>query len=287
MSAGSAAAVSPTSWSRPDRRVRTVAPGQEGLCCCVLGPLECVVDGVAVHPGGPSPRRLLAALSAARGVPVADSTLVELVWRGCAPPDALSALRVLVSRLRSALGSDSRSRLRREVVGYSLDLPDGATDHGRFRTAVELGRRRLADGRPREAIGAFDAAQALWRGQPWPELEDAPLAIGARAGLVELLEVAVEEGQAAQLELGDAAYAVATLSAAVITAPYRERRWELLALGLYRSARQAEALWQLRRARTVLVELGRRPGPALGEMERRILAHDPTLEVPGPAWSLV
>ena len=285
MSAGFADAVSPTVWARPDRRVRLVVPGREGLCVRVLGPLECAVDGVEVHLGGPTPRRLLAALSAARGAPVADAALVELVWRGCPPPDAVGAPRVLVSRLRSALGPDARHRLRRDQAGYVFDLPDVATDHGRFRAAVELGRRLLAEGLLCDAVGAFETARALWRGQPWPELDDAPLAVGARAGLVELLAVAEEEAQAAHLALGDTATAVAALSAAVITAPYRERRWELLVLGLYRGARQAEALAQLRRARGVLAgDLGCRPGPALRELERRILAQDPALELPGAAW---
>jgi len=286
--AGYPATVSPTAWARPDRRVRPVDPGQAGLYCRVLGPLECAVDGVTVHLGGPTPRRLLAALSAAHGVPVADAALAELVWQGRPTPEAVAALRVLVSRLRSALGPDARCRLHRDSAGYSLDLPDAATDHGRFRASVGLGRRLLAEGAPSEAIGVLEAALALWRGQPWPELDDAPLATGARAGLVELREVAVEEVQAAHLELGDVATAVAALSAAVITAPYRERRWELLALGLYRSARQAHALAQLRRARSVFLgELGVRPGPALCELERRILAHDPTLQLPGPARATV
>jgi DNA-binding SARP family transcriptional activator len=273
---------------RSDRPVRSVAAVEAGLYCRVLGPLECTVDGVEVPLGGPTPRRLVAALSAAHGVPVADAALVELAWRGSAPPEAISALRVLVSRLRSALGPAARDQLRRGPGGYSLALPDGATDHGRFRASVGRGRRLLAKGQPREALAAFEASLALWRGQPWTELDDALLAVEARGGLVELREVAVEEAQAARLELGDAATAVAALSAAVITAPYRERRWELLALGLYRGARQAEALAQLRRARTVLAgELGIRPGPVLCELERRILAHDPALELPGPVRARV
>jgi DNA-binding SARP family transcriptional activator len=281
---GYGGAVGPTGWARPERRVGPVDPGRAGLDCRVLGPLECAVDGVGVQLGGPTPRRLFAALSAARGAPVADAALVELVWRGRPVTDAVAALRVLVSRLRSALGPEARCRLHRDTAGYSLDLPDGATDHGRFRASVGRGRRLLAEGSPAEAIGVFEAALALWRGQPWPELDDAPLAAGARASLLELREVAVEEAQAAHLELGDVGTAVAALSAAVITAPYRERRWELLALGLYRGARQAHALAELRRARSVLAgELGVRPGPALCELERRILAQDPTLLLPDPA----
>jgi YVTN family beta-propeller protein len=49
-------------------------------------------------------------------------------------------------------------------------------------------------------------------------------------------------------------------------------------LALYRSGRQAEALDAYRRARQTLVsQLGIEPGPELRDLERRILAHDPTL----------
>ena len=53
-------------------------------------------------------------------------------------------------------------------------------------------------------------------------------------------------------------------------------------LALYRSGRQAEALGTYRNARATLVEeLGIEPGEELRELERAILAHDPTLA--GPA----
>ena len=54
--------------------------------------------------------------------------------------------------------------------------------------------------------------------------------------------------------------------------PYRERGWEQLALTLYRSGRQAEALDACRRARAVLVEdLGVEPGPGLQTLQDRLL----------------
>ena len=49
-------------------------------------------------------------------------------------------------------------------------------------------------------------------------------------------------------------------------------------LGLYRCGRQAEALEVYRAARETLVEeLGISPGPALRELEARILRQDPDL----------
>jgi DNA-binding SARP family transcriptional activator len=48
---------------------------------------------------------------------------------------------------------------------------------------------------------------------------------------------------------------------------------------LYRAGRQAEALEAYRQARRALVDdLGIEPGPALQELERAILRHDPSLD---------
>ena len=51
-------------------------------------------------------------------------------------------------------------------------------------------------------------------------------------------------------------------------------------LALYRSGRQAEALAAYRDARATLVEeLGLEPGEELSELQRRILVHDPALDL--------
>jgi len=261
---------------------RDVAPTPQ-LTCRVLGPLEVEIDGVVVDLRGRRPRRLLAALIAAGGSPVADSVLAEVVWGAVAPTNVVNALQVLVSRLRSALGPGGRHHLRRHPLGYSFaPLPD-TTDHSRFSRFVNDGRRWLTEGEAQKAADAFGSALALWRGHPWPELDNSQVASSSRARLVELRELAVEELQSARLKLGDTATAVAALSEAVAQAPYRERRWELLALGLYRGGRQAHALAALRRVRELLVdELGIEPAPALRELERRMLHHDPALILATP-----
>jgi predicted ATPase/DNA-binding SARP family transcriptional activator len=253
------------------------------LFCRVLGPLEVEIDGAVADLGGRVPRRLLAALTTTVGKPVPDDLLAELVWGDDQPAMIVNSLRVVVSRLRTALGP-ARDCIDRTPNGYLLI--DGQTDHRRFSELVATGIEQMADRQEAAAVGSFQAALSLWRGEPWSNLGEAVAVTAARSRLQELQLVAVEELQAALLAVGETARAVAALTEAVAEAPFRERRWELLALGLYRSGRQAHALAELRRLRQLLVtELGVEPGPRLRELERRMLDHDPDLllvEAPGP-----
>jgi predicted ATPase/DNA-binding SARP family transcriptional activator len=244
----------------------------------VLGSLVVEVDGAVVALGGGLQRRLVAGLLAGERRPVGDVALAELVWGDGAVPADPNAVRVVVSRARAPMGVDGRDALRRTPTGYLLDVPAECTDHGRFADLVGQGTQRLAADGASGAIEIFEAALGLWRGEPWAELGGALLVAGVVARLRELREVAVEELAAARLALGETSAAVAALSEAAVAAPYRERRWELLALGLYRAGRQEQALAELRRVRRLLAEeLGTEPGPALRLMEQRVLAQDPGL----------
>jgi predicted ATPase/DNA-binding SARP family transcriptional activator len=244
----------------------------------VLGAIEVEIDGVDVALGGPTPRRLLAALSTMAGRSMSDDLLAELLWGDDQPTDVPAALRVIVHRLRQTLGPNGRQVVQRTTSGYALMISPEQTDHGRFDELVSAGNHELQTGAADRAVKSFEAALSLWRGQPWAELGEAVQISGGRNRLVELREVAIEELQAARLACGDTARAVATLSEAVTEAPYRERRWELLALGLYRSGRQSHALAELRKARELLAEeMGIEPGPELRELEQRMLEQDPGL----------
>jgi predicted ATPase/DNA-binding SARP family transcriptional activator len=242
------------------------------LIAHVLGTTEVEADGVRVELGGPLPRRLVAALLAAEGWPVSEDALTEAVWGAEAPASPAASLQAYVSRLRRQLG---RQSLERAGDGYRLAVDD--SDAARFVAEVRRGRELLDDERPGEAMRAFDTALARWRGEAFADLPDTH----ARTRLNELRAVAVEERLAARIAAGDAPGAVAELTAAVEAEPYRERRWELLILALYRGGRQADALAALRRVRARLTdELGIDPGPALQELEGRLLAQDPRLLLP-------
>ncbi|MGB3055461.1 MAG: BTAD domain-containing putative transcriptional regulator, partial [Acidimicrobiales bacterium] len=68
------------------------------------------------------------------------------------------------------------------------------------------------------------------------------------------------------------------LEATVAADPFAERGWEMLMTALYRSGRQAAALGAFQRARAVLIDgAGLEPGPALRELEQRIIEQDRSL----------
>ncbi|MFC9897262.1 BTAD domain-containing putative transcriptional regulator [Nocardia sp. NPDC127579] len=247
----------------------------------VLGPIVVEVDGRIVDLGGQVPRRFLAALATTAGRPVSDELLAELVWGGDRPRRTGATMRVIASRLRSAIGPAARDRLQRTEFGYRLAVEPEWTDIGRCTELTAEGLRLLAAADAEGAIRCLAASLALWRGLPWQELGDAGTLTPERTRLTELRDVTIEELQAARLSGGQTALAVADLVEAVTATPFRERRWELLALGLYRSGRQTQALAEIRRVRELLVEeLGVEPGPALRALEKGMLEHDPRLLIP-------
>src|SRR6478672_1190939 len=87
------------------------------------------------------------------------------------------------------------------------------------------------------------------------------------------------------LALGRAALVIGELETLLAEHPFRERAWKLLAVALYRTGRQADALAAVRRAREVLVdELGVDLSPELQQLELDLLAQAPALA--GPATRL-
>jgi class 3 adenylate cyclase len=123
----------------------------------------------------------------------------------------------------------------------------------------------------------------LW-GRAYGELAGVAVAQVEAARLAELRLAAVEGRVDAELALGGHGELVGELEALVAEQPFRERLWAQLMLALYRSGRQADALHVFQDARRALVaELGIDPGPALEQLQRQILDHDPSLDpVPRP-----
>ncbi|MEU6753657.1 BTAD domain-containing putative transcriptional regulator, partial [Spirillospora sp. NPDC046719] len=249
----------------------------------VLGAFAVHVAGAPADLGGPRRRSVLARLAAAHGRMVPADRLVEDLWAGTAPPHAAAGLQSFVSHLRRALepGRPPRTPARvlvTEPPGYALRLPDDAVDAWRFDALIDGAAGRLAAGDPSGARRDAEAALAEWRGPAYAEFAALPWAAAEAARLDERRRLAVERRAEAMLALGAAAEAVPDLEAHAGAHPLREEAWRLLALALYRTGRQGDALAALRRARAALTEeLGVDPGPALRDLEAGILAQAPDL----------
>jgi DNA-binding SARP family transcriptional activator len=238
----------------------------------VLGPVTAWVDDAEAALGGPRQRAVLARLVAAGGRTVTADRLVQDLWAE-PPQGALAAVRTFVAALRRGLepGRTTRTPARLLVTdGPGYALRDVDVDAWSFEAAV-AGTRDLA---PAAARASLDRALGAWRGSPYAGL-DQPWAVAERARLAELRLVATERRAEVRIALGDAAGVVPGLDAHVAEHPWREEAWRLLALALYRSGRQADALAVLRRARAMLAdELGVDPGPRLAELEGQVLRHE-------------
>ncbi|MGP3924172.1 BTAD domain-containing putative transcriptional regulator [Streptomyces sp. 8N616] len=251
----------------------------------VLGPVV-AWDGAgdAIALKGPRHRAVLARLIIARRRVVPVFRLVEDLWTD-PPADAVGAVRTFVAALRRALEPERPPRaparlLLTEGPGYALRAEPGAVDAWRFEQAVAA----TATLPPKEVFARLEEALGWWRGPAYAEFADQPWVRAERSRLAELRLHAVERQAEARLGLGLAAEAVPDLDAHVAEHPWREDAWRLLALALYRTGRQGDALAVLRRARTLLVEqLGVDPGPGLRGLEADILGHAAHLApAPGP-----
>jgi DNA-binding SARP family transcriptional activator len=252
----------------------------------VLGPLDVAVDGVRADLGGPRQRCVLARLIAEHGRVVSADRLIEDLYADEAPPRALAAVQSYVSHLRRALEPGRAARAPAGVLitsppGYAVRLGRDMVDAWSFEEQVHEAAG-LDD--PAAVHSGLSAALTYWRGAAFEEFGGLPWADLEASRLDELRLTAIEMHADAALRLGRAAQTVASLSRLTAEHPLREEAWRLLALALYQSGRQGDALAALRRARAQLADdLGVDPGPALRALEDGILAQAPHLSVPPAA----
>ncbi len=246
----------------------------------VLGTLEVSHADRAVELHGALPRRLLALLSLNPGQESSVDRLVDGLWGEEPPTAATATLQSHVARLRRMLPDPRVVRTGRS--GYLLDLDPDLLDRVRFERDLVRGTTLVAQARFDEGAKVLAAALALWRGTPYMEFAGCA-ELEAEAERLESLRLdALEQRLAADVARPGAPSVVAELEALVRWHPVRESFWALLMTAMYRAGRQGDALAVYQRARATLAdELGVDPGPALRELERRILEQDPALETTG------
>ena len=244
----------------------------------VLGPMRARRDEHDLPLGGPKQRALLAMLLLHANEAVSRERLIEGMWGEHRPPTAEHTLDNYVSRLRRVLGD---GRVERRAPGYALRVESGELDLERFERLVERGRNELAHARARDAAVTLNEALDLWRGAALADVLYEPFAALEAARLEELRLAALEERTDADLALGRSSKVIPELERLVRENPFRERPLSLLMLALYRTGRHTEALSVYQASRRRLAEeLGLEPGPQLQELQRRILAHDASLDPP-------
>jgi DNA-binding SARP family transcriptional activator len=250
----------------------------------LLGNLEVIDGGTSIDVGGTQPRTVLAMLLVAGGRVVPAATIIDTLWGDTPPGSAAGTLQSYVSRLRRTLGGGTRGAGSRILVwdppGYRLAVDADGIDVHRFETLADQGRALLDAGDPARAHDVLTEALGLWRGTALLEFAHLDFAWATAAKLEERRLMATEDRIEADLQLGKHAAVVGELGELVAAHPLREGFRAHLALALYRSGRQAEALRVLDDTRrTLRDQLGIDPGPPLRQLETAILGHDATLSV--------
>jgi predicted ATPase/DNA-binding SARP family transcriptional activator len=240
----------------------------------VLGPLEVREGDRVLRVGRGKQSALLALLLLHPDHALSTDRLIDELWGERPPPTARKALQVNVAELRKALGAEA---IVTRAPTYALAVEGHEVDLHHFERLLEEARAADAG----TAARLLRDALALWRGPPLADLAFEPFAHAEIARLEELRLAALEDRVEADLALGRDAELVAELERLVAQHPLRERLRGQLMLALYRCERQAEALEAFRAARRALVEeLGIEPGPALQQLQRRVLEQDPSLAPP-------
>jgi ABC-type transport system substrate-binding protein/DNA-binding SARP family transcriptional activator/DNA-binding beta-propeller fold protein YncE len=251
----------------------------------VLGTLEVRGSAGEVALGGAKQRLALALLVLRAGQFVSREALVDALWPESPPPTATHAVESYISRLRGLLKTAGAIGPVIEFgpAGYRLPRDGSRFDHLAFATLADDARAALERDDHAAASATVGEALGLWRGPILAGLAGEPALLADAAELDERRVGAFELWTAAELGLGRHAGLIGELIAEAQRHPTRERLQELVMLALYRAGRQAEALDVYRATHRHLVdELGLEPGPALRELEARILRHDPSLAA-GPA----
>lgn len=213
--------------------------------------------------------------------PLPVERLVDALWPNRPPRTATNLVHGYVARLRRAMDDPDGELLRTGATGYQLQLGPDDLDANHFERLAEQGRQALRTGDPAGAAKLLTEALGLWRGTPFADVPPLDAVTAEATRLIEVHDTTVESRIEADLAVGRHAELVAELQARVDANPFREGLWGQLMRALYGCGRQADALAAYQRLYDTLdTELGVQPGPALHDLQERILRNDPALAPP-------
>ncbi len=241
----------------------------------VLGDVEAWSEDRRIEIGHARQQCVLAVLVVEVNRTVTADQLLERAWSGHPPRRGRQVLRTYLSRLRTSL-APAGLVIERRPTGYVLPADQDVVDVHRFRRLIA--HARTAD--DEQAIGLFDEALALWRGEPFAGL-DTPWLAAVRTGLERERTAARLDRVDVALRCGRHAEVLPELFTLTDLDALDERVAAQLMLALHRAGRTADALAHYRQLRAQLVEqLGTEAGIALRELHQRILDTDPALTPP-------
>ncbi|MFB1045924.1 AfsR/SARP family transcriptional regulator [Streptomyces chrestomyceticus] len=164
----------------------------------LLGPVTSHYGSTPVALGPPQRRAVLTALLLQPGQALTVAALRERVWPGPPPASAISAIHLHIHHLRRTLaryetpGRERPARLTThpghtpENVSYVLHVTPGHVDTDRFRHLADDGADHQERGDHHAALDRFDAALALWRGEPLTGLPPSAFVRTTRRTLTEI-----------------------------------------------------------------------------------------------------
>lgn len=214
---------------------------------------------------GTQGRLVFALLVAEHERAVTRDEIAEELW-GEEPPKAWeTALRAIVSKLRTVLGDaglDGSKAIESAFGCYQLRLPaDAWIDLEAAADAVHRAESALRAGRPREANGWALVASSVTK-RPFLPGQEGPWASRRRAALRDIRVRALECRAEILIGKGDHALAARDAEEVIDLEPFRETGYQLLMRAHAEGGNPAEALRAFERCRTLLAdELGASPSP--------------------------
>lgn len=223
---------------------------------------------------GAQGRLVFAMLAAEHDRAVSRDELEAELWPAGPPAAAETALRAVVSKVRTLLGNADMdgSALAHAFGAYRLHLPpDAWIDIRAAADAIHRAEPAVRDGDLREAVG-WGRAAATISSRPFLPSADGPWARTWRERLRDIRVRSLDVLATAWLTTGDPAQAARDAEAAIAIEPYREPSYRLLIRALDAMGDRADALRAYERLRDRLAsDLGSDPSPETQRLHLEVL----------------
>jgi DNA-binding response OmpR family regulator len=207
-----------------------------------------------------------------RTIPTAE--VLALLWPGAPRDLAATNLRSLLRQLRQKLGVSSQALSLLEHTRTTLALRLGPADWwdvAEFRAWVAEGTRWQRAGATAEALSAFAAGAALYKGDYLAEETDASWAAAQRAQLREDWLAALSALAELHGERGENGEQETLLRTVLRVDPYREHSYRALMTLLAEQGRRAEALVLYQQLKELLrVQFGASSAPETQALASRL-----------------